>query len=55
MMLTNWGDPSVFSGTWEFYAANNSSFVIKLISQFGTMAIYLFSLVAPLIFRDREF
>jgi hypothetical protein len=55
MMLTNWGNPTVFDDTWDFFAANKASYVIKIVAQFATMAIYTFSMVAPLIFRNREF
>ena len=55
MMITNWGNPTVFNDTWDFFAANKASYVIKIVAQFGTMAIYMFSMVAPLIFKDREF
>lgn len=55
MLLTNWGNPTLFESTVDFYASNTASFWIKLVTEWLSMAIYLFSMVAPLIFKDREF
>jgi len=55
MLLTNWGNPTIFDNTITFYSSNNTSFWIKLIAQWLTTAIYLFSQFAPMIFPDREF
>lgn len=55
MLLTNWGNPTVFDDTVDFYQSNGTSFWIKLAAQWMSMAIYLFSMIAPVIFRDREF
>jgi hypothetical protein len=30
MLLTNWGNPTIFDSTSTFYASNNTSFWIKL-------------------------
>ena len=55
MLLTNWGNPTVFNSTIYFYEANQISFWIKLVAYWVTIAIYLFSAIAPLLFPDREF
>lgn len=55
MLLTNWGNPTLFESTVDFYASNTASFWIKLVTEWLSMGIYLFSMVAPLVFRDREF
>ena len=55
MLLTNWGNPATFSDSTDFFEANTSSFWIKLVAQWISMAIYLFSLLAPVIFPNRDF
>ena len=55
MMLTNWGNPSVFTDTTDFFKASKTSFWVKQVAQWVSIGIYLFSLLAPLIFPDREF
>ncbi|CDW86304.1 membrane protein [Stylonychia lemnae] len=55
MLLTNWGNPTLFEDTIDFYESNYTSFWIKLVAQWISMAIYLFSMIAPVIFRNREF
>lgn len=55
MLLTNWGNPTVFNDTYDFFAANNTSYWIKLVAQGATIALYSFSLLAPVCFPNREF
>lgn len=55
MLLTNWGNPTIFNNTSTFYSSNNTSFWIKLVAQWLSTGIYLFSMFAPMIFPDREF
>jgi hypothetical protein len=55
MLLTNWGNPTVFDGTYSFFAANEQSYWVKLVAMWATIGIYAFSLLAPLCFPDREF
>lgn len=55
MLLTNWGNPTIFDNTSTFFASNNTSFWIKLSAQWLSTIIYLFSMFAPMIFTDREF
>ena len=39
----------------DFFKANKPSFWIKLVAQWCSMAIYLFSLLAPIVFPNRDF
>jgi hypothetical protein len=55
MLLTNWGNPTVFDDTTTFFESNSSSFWIKIVAEWISIAIYLFSLLAPLIFPNRDF
>jgi hypothetical protein len=56
MLLTNWGNPTVFEGTnIPFYASIDQSFWVKLVVQWLSTLIYLFSMFAPVIFPDRDF
>jgi hypothetical protein len=56
MLLTNWGNPSIFQGgTIPLYSANDTSFWLKLVAQWLSTLIYLFSMFAPMLFPDREF
>jgi len=57
MLLTNWGNPTVFEdkGTIPYYQANDQSFWVKLVCQWLSTLIYLFSMFAPVIFPDRDF
>ena len=55
-LLTNWGNPSLLAtDTTSFFTSNEMSFWIKLVAQWISMLIYLLSLLAPLMFPDREF
>jgi len=56
MVCTNWGELYVFreeGGAGE--ATGNSAFWLKIVSQWVTMSLYIFSLLAPVIFPDRHF
>jgi Serine incorporator (Serinc) len=59
MLLTNWGNPTVWDNkdgqTIPYYSANDQSFWVKLSVQWLSTALYLFSMIAPVIFPDREF
>ena len=56
MLLTNWGNPTIFEGeTIPYYSSNDTSFWVKLVVQWLSTLIYLFSMFAPMIFPDREF
>ena len=56
MLLTNWGNPSIFDGgAIPLYSATDTSFWVKLSAQWLSTLIYLFSMFAPMLFPDREF
>ena len=56
ILCTNWGKLDVFEGSSaEFYQANSTSYWLKLAAMWITITMYLFSLLAPIIFPDREF
>ena len=54
MLLTNWGSPNYSQiNNASFFNVNKTSYWCQLVAMWVSMAIYLFSLVAPLIFPDR--
>jgi len=56
MVLTNWADTPDNNDTSEAAAGtSNTSMWVKLISQYVTMALYTWSIFAPLICSDRDF
>ena len=68
VLCTNWGDLNLYSKDEcqpGFILVNdvcvsntsltNSSFWLKMVTQWITMSIYIFSLLAPLIFPGRDF
>ena len=59
MLFTNWGNPTLFENqdtNGSFFANNDkSSFWVKLVTQWCSILIYLFSLVAPILLPNRDF
>jgi hypothetical protein len=55
VLMTNWGNARIHDSYTDVFEANNFSFWIKIVSQWGCFAIYTFSLVAPMLFPDRDF
>jgi serine incorporator 1/3 len=55
MLLTNWGAVDFNSKDWKTFTTSDSSKFIKFISAWGTSALYLWTIVAPLLFPDRNF
>jgi len=53
MMLTNWGNPALFTDTTDFFKASTTSFWVKQVAQWVSLLIYLFSLLGPLLFPGR--
>lgn len=54
MLLTNWGSPDYSSiNNASFFATNKASYWCQLTAMWVSMGIYLYSLLAPLIFPDR--
>jgi hypothetical protein len=52
MLLTNWGS---LSSHQTFYDASTESVFIKFATQWLTQLLYVWSLIAPRIFKDRDF
>lgn len=55
MLLTNWGNPTIFDDSTDYFEANSTSFWIKLVTQWISILIYLFSLLGPMLFPDRDY
>lgn len=54
MLLSNWGDPTVNNDKTTYFQANNFSVLMKFTSQFVCYGIFLWSLVGPIVFPDRD-
>jgi len=52
MLCTNWGKLELFDHNVE---TSDTAFWLKLVAEWLTMLLYLFSLVAPLLFPNRTF
>ena len=51
MLLTNWGAPTVDDATAHYFTGTgNSSYWIMFVACWVSMLVYLFSLLAPVIF-----
>ena len=56
MLLTNWGNPSFDSAIdFNLFQRNVNSYWIKLIISWGSSLLYIWTLIAPAIFPDRDF
>ena len=55
MMLTNWGNPTVNLDTTDFYQQNEVSYWLRIVSIWVAVTTFLFSLLAPLVLKDRDF
>lgn len=58
MVLTNWGSPTTESSSSDDAATHeqgSASMWIKIVSQWIAAGLYYWSLVAPLVFPDRDF
>lgn len=55
MLCTNWGNVSVFDNTVNFFSNGNGSFWFKIVAEWFSIVIYLFSLIAPMLFPNRNF
>ena len=55
MLCTNWGSVTVFDNTTDFFQHSQGSFWLKMVAQWFTIAIFLFSLIGPMLFPDRDF
>jgi len=55
MLITNWGDPTVFDDSTDFFEENTQSYALKLTAEWFGVSVYMFSLLAPLCFPGRDF
>lgn len=50
MLLTNWGDAVIDQQNSNYFENNYLSFWVKLVAQWVSFLLYLFSLLGPVIF-----
>ena len=55
MLITNWGAPKMNDSIIGSYQPNPFAFWSKLILEYITALLYLWTLIAPKIFPDRDF
>lgn len=55
MLCTNWGDVTLFENTTSFFEHSNGTYWLKIVAEWITLFLYIFSLVAPLLFPNRNF
>ena len=55
MLCTNWGDVTLFENTTSFFEHSNGTYWLKITAEWITLALYIFSLVAPLLCPNRSF
>ncbi|KAL4493646.1 hypothetical protein ABPG72_004139 [Tetrahymena utriculariae] len=55
MLITNWGSPDFSANTFQLYQESSASYWIKIIIAWLTAAIYIWTLIAPKIFPNRDF
>lgn len=54
MLLTNWGQPSLFDGsTYNFYAKSHHTYWIQMSALWVAQFMYMYSMLAPLFCPDR--
>lgn len=54
MLITNWGRPTVDDDNYDYFIDEWAGFWVKIVDQWVMCGLYLFSLIAPKIFPDRE-
>lgn len=54
-VFSNWGQANVSDGSWDYGNDTAAPFWIKLGITFGSMILYLWTIIAPKIFPEREF
>ncbi|EAR88825.1 TMS membrane protein/tumor differentially protein (macronuclear) [Tetrahymena thermophila SB210] len=55
MLLTNWGSPDMNASTFNMYKPSESSYWVKIVVSWASSLLYIWTLVAPSIFPDRDF
>lgn len=54
MLFTNWGNPDLYKNE-DQTDESKRAFWLKIVCEWFTMGVYVLSLLAPLIFPNREF
>ena len=57
MLITNWGSVDLNSKepSWKAYVPSMTSYWIKSIIAYASALLYIWTLIAPAIFKDRDF
>lgn len=55
MLISNWGRPTVDDDNYDYFIDEWAGFWVKIVDQWVMCGLYLFSLVAPKVFKDRDF
>lgn len=56
MLCTNWGQLDIYEADYTpDTSRGNQSFWLKLVAEWITMSLYIFSLIAPVLFPNRNF
>lgn len=55
MLITNWGSPQLSTGILDAYTPNGFAFWSRMGLQWVTSLLYIWTLIAPKIFPDRDF
>ena len=55
MLCTNWGNMSIFDNTTDFFKGDNGSFWLKIVAQWFTIVLFVFSLIGPKLCPNRDF
>ena len=56
MLCTNWGQLDIYESDYTPDTnRSNQSFWLKLVAEWITMSLYIFSLIAPVLFPNRNF
>ena len=55
MLVSNWGRPTLDNEDYDYFITEWAGFWVKISAQWTVSGLYLFSLLAPKIFPNREF
>lgn len=55
MLITNWGRPTVDDHDYDYFIDKWAGFWVKIVCQWTMCALYTFTLIAPKIFKNRDF
>jgi hypothetical protein len=55
VLMTNWGDAHIDDDSSDIFSSNTLNYWIKISAHWACFLIYIFSLVGPLLFPDRDF